>query len=316
MNEAVSIVIPAYNSEKFIRETLDSCLAQTYPNIELIVIDDGSSDNTVEIVQSYGEKVCLIQQSNSGPAIARNTGIEAAKADYIQFCDSDDVLHPEKIERCMAIMLDKPEIALVYAKVRQVAADGESATGLPDFPPDDYFETGQLFCKILHHGGSPLQTSTLLVRKSALESVGMYRADPYHRCAEDWDLLLRLADSYEMAGVPEILTDYRHHGHTLTTDKLLMAEGRLQTVQYARHYATRKTCMDDKAYDKLEAGRHHRLAMLLWGANRREEARQHLSQAIQLTENGRFMRMLARSLTYLITFRSFDSLTGLRKKAK
>ncbi|MGB7339227.1 MAG: glycosyltransferase family A protein, partial [Phototrophicaceae bacterium] len=94
MTDRVSIIIPAYNSATYIRETLDSCLAQTYPALELIVIDDGSTDATVAIVQSYGDAVRLIQQANQGPALARNTGIEAATGAYIKFCDADDILYP------------------------------------------------------------------------------------------------------------------------------------------------------------------------------------------------------------------------------
>jgi glycosyltransferase involved in cell wall biosynthesis len=310
----VSIVIPAYNSANYIQETLESCLAQTYPNFELIVIDDGSTDDTIAIVESYGDKIHLIQQRNSGPAIARNTGIQAAQGEYIQFCDSDDLLHPEKIAHCMAAMLKNPDVALVYSKVRQVAANGESSVGLPDFPPDDYFDTANLFCKILQHVGSPLQTSTLLVRKSTLLEVGMYRADPDQRCAEDWDLLLRLANDSDFLGVPEILTYYRHHEHTLTNNRLAMAAGRLQTAQYARHYARRKTCLSDEAYNQFEAGRHHILAMILWGQNRRDEARQHLQQAIRLTGQGRVMRRIAWSLSYIMPFQTFDTLLKTLKR--
>lgn len=307
----VSIVIPAYNSADFIRETLDSCLAQTYKHIELIVIDDGSSDETVEIMQSYGDKVHLIQQRNSGPAIARNTGIANAAGEYIQFCDSDDVLDPQKIERSMAIMLDKPDVALVYSQMQAVDEEGQILSSMSPVPDESFLTVNNLFCTILQANGSPIQTSTILVRKSALETVGKYRADPDHICAEDWDLLLRLAGKFQFAGISETLVKYRLRRGALSTKTLSMAEGRLKTIQYARHYASRQNCIDDKAYDRLEAGRHHSLAMTLWQVNRRNEARTHLKIAIELTEQSRIIRRIAWASSYFLDFQTFDKLLGI-----
>lgn len=310
----VSIVIPAYNSAGFIRETLDSCLAQTYQNIELIVIDDGSNDNTIEIVQSYGDKVRLIQQQNSGPAIARNTGISASEGTYIQFCDSDDVLHPQKIERSMTVMLDNPDVALVYSQMQAVDEEGTTLSSMPPVPDESFFKAENLFCKMLHANGSPIQTSTILVRKSALEAIGKYRADPDHICAEDWDLLLRLAEKFQFTGIPESLVQYRVRTGALSTKTIPMAEGRLKTIQYARHYALRKHCLDDNAYDRLEAGRHHSLAMTLWQANRRQQARKHLKMAIQLTPQSRTIRRFSLAASYFLTFQIFDKLLGIAIK--
>lgn len=298
-SDTVSIVIPAYNSAHFIRETLDACLAQTYPDTEIIVIDDGSTDDTVSIVQSYGEKVRLIQQSNSGPAIARNTGIESAEGDYIQFCDSDDILYPTKIQRSMDLLLKHPDAALVYCQMQPVDEQGSPLSDVPVAPDASYFSADDLFCKMLHANGSPIQTSTILVRKSALIDVGMYRADPDHRCAEDWDLLLRLADKYCFVGIHEILVNYRVREGALTTDSLAMAEGRLKTVQYARQYGKRADCIADADYDYLEAGRYHLLATKLWQEGRKADARAAFFAATELTPRNASLRRLYAYMTYI-----------------
>ncbi|MGJ3239473.1 MAG: glycosyltransferase family 2 protein [Anaerolineae bacterium] len=304
----VSIVIPAYNSARFIAQTLDACLAQTYPHLEIIVVDDGSSDDTRAIVRAYGAPVHLIEQVNQGPAIARNTGIASAQGAYIQFCDSDDLLHPHKIARGMALLQAQPQLVLVFNKMAQIDADGQPVPESATFPPDLFFDTGDLFCQILAFNGSPLQTSTLLVRKASLLAVGAYRADPDQRCAEDWDMLLRLADRYEMRGLPEVLTYYRQYAGTLSDDKLTMAQGRLKTVVYARHYHKRPQCYDDRAYDQLEAGRHHTVAMVAWQLEHRTLARHHLVQAIHISAGGRMVRVLAWCATFVLSFATFDRL--------
>lgn len=299
MTPLVSIVIPAYNSEKFIRNTLDACLAQTYDHTEIIVVDDGSSDNTREIVASYGADIRLIEQDNQGPAIARNTGISVAQGDFIQFCDSDDILHPQKIERCVSLLIDNPNSALAYCQMQAVDENGTAIQEMPLTPDQSFFVADNLFCTILFANGSPIQTSTILARKSALLDVGMYRADPNYYCAEDWDLLLRLADTYNFVGIPDVLVNYRVREGALTTKPILMAEGRLKTIQYARHYRKRPQCLSDKDYDALEAGRYQVVAVKYWQNGQNKLARKAFLEAIKLTSQGRLIRILYAVMTYV-----------------
>lgn len=305
----VSIVIPAYNSAKYIRETLDACLAQTHPNIEIIVIDDGSTDNTREIVATY-DTVRLIQQANQGPAIARNRGISEAQSDYIQFCDSDDVLHPNKIERCLALLLENPASAIAYSQMQAVDERGIPIDNMPLVPDTAFFVADNLFCTILSANGSPIQTSTILARKSALMDVGMYRADPNYYCAEDWDLLLRLADKYDFVGIAEPLVKYRVREGALTTKPILMAEGRLKTIQYARHYRKRSQCFSDNAYDELEAGRHQVLAVKYWQNGENRLARKAFIKAIKQTSKGRLIRIVYALMTYLFPISAMHRLNA------
>jgi glycosyltransferase involved in cell wall biosynthesis len=313
MNDLVSIVIPAYNSAEFIPETLEACLAQSYSPIEIVVVDDGSSDDTLAIVRSY-ESLRVIQQDNSGPAIARNTGVQAAKGEYIQFCDSDDILHPEKIARCLAILRENPDAALAYCRMQAIDTQGNILSDAATSPPEHFFETNELFCKILNTNGSPIQTSTVLARKMALLDVGVYRADPNYRCSEDWDLLLRLADQYPFVGIDETLVSYRHRPDALTHETLLMAEGRLRTVIYARDYSKRKQCMSDRDYDVLEAGRYHVLAMTQWAEGNRKAAREAFLQAAKLTKNGASLRRIYALLSYIFPASLTEQIDRVLKK--
>jgi len=121
----VSTIIPAYNCERYIKETIESVLSQTYKDIELIIIDDGSTDRTGEIVRSFESKVEYIRQSkNTGPSAARNRGIEKAKGEYIAFLDGDDVWMPTKIEEQIKLLESNKDIALVYSNGYNVNLSG------------------------------------------------------------------------------------------------------------------------------------------------------------------------------------------------
>src|SRR5690242_13247080 len=114
----VSVIIPTYNGTAFLRETIDSALAQTYPAVEVIVVDDGSTDDTAAVIAEYGDRIKGIAQANSGTSAARNTGIRASSGDYIAFLDHDDLWAPIKLARQMRVLRDHPELGMVYAGIR------------------------------------------------------------------------------------------------------------------------------------------------------------------------------------------------------
>lgn len=108
----ISCIVPVFNGERYVSETLDSILAQTYRPLELIVADDGSTDGTAAVVARYGEPVRYLWQSNQGPAAARNLGVSAAQGEFVAFLDADDLWHPEKLTRQMARFHARPELSL------------------------------------------------------------------------------------------------------------------------------------------------------------------------------------------------------------
>lgn len=271
----VSIIIPTFNRKAYVADAIDSCLAQTHRNCEIIVVDDGSSDGTGHFLKErYGERIRYIHQENQGPGIARNRGIAAANGQYIHFLDADDQLHAEKIAIGLEAFRQHPDLSVVYTHYQQVASDG--VTPVETGPFEGY--TDDIYCELLRQTGCRILTSSSMLRSAALRAVGGFANDEEFRSAEDWDLFLRLALRYRFHGISEKLVYRRVHDSMISDDKLAGAYGRLKTVQNARNYGW-ETCMTDAEFSRLEAARHHVYAVYLWEAGRRAGARQHFLNA-------------------------------------
>jgi glycosyltransferase involved in cell wall biosynthesis len=295
----VSIIIPTYNSARFIRDAVDSALAQTYPHCEIVVVDDGSTDGTQALLaEHYGERIRTLYQENRGASAARNTGIGAARGTLIQFCDADDQLWPEKVARGVAVFAQQPAITLLYTLCDHVEADGRTRIVTPH-PP---LPSGDVFCDLLNGPlGNFVVTSSVMARRDALLKAGCFNENL--PVAEDWDLWLRLTASAPAAGLNELLVYYRQQPGGLHTDPVAMAEGRLKVIQLARDYPARRRCLDDAAYDRLEAARYHRLALANWRHGRRADARQAFRAAVRLDPRHATVRRLYVLLTYGLSAR-------------
>jgi glycosyltransferase involved in cell wall biosynthesis len=206
----VSVIIPAYNAEAFITQTLESVLAQTYQNLEVLVVDDGSRDTTPEIVQSFAQRdrrIQLLQQANAGVAIARNLGIQKAKGELIAPLDADDIWYPQKLEKQVNVFAESDEsVGLVYAWSVYLDEEGRrmQACQVSEVEGNAYIP--------LTYGNFPGNASSVLIRRSCFDRVGGYDASYHARKAqgcEDWDLYLRIAEHYEFRLVPELLVGYR-----------------------------------------------------------------------------------------------------------
>ncbi|NEO88905.1 MAG: glycosyltransferase family 2 protein [Moorea sp. SIO3G5] len=221
----VSVIIPAYNTEQFIEITLQSVLSQTYKNLEVIVVDDGSQDRTAEIVQSIAEedqRVILLQQPNLGVAAARNLGIQNAKGDYIAPLDADDIWYPQNLEKQMKRFLaTDPAVGLVYAW--SVDIDEKNLlTG--DFRAS--IIEGKVYKTLVCHNFLG-NASASVIRACCFETVGGYncqlKAQQAQGC-EDWELYLRIAEHYEFGVVPEFLIGYRKIVSSMSRDYSQMAK--------------------------------------------------------------------------------------------
>lgn len=205
-NPLVSAIIPTYNRWPLVCESIDSALAQDYPNMEVIVVDDGSSDATEEkLPRHYGDRVTYTRQEYQGPSVARNTGIEHAEGEYIAFLDSDDVWHPEKITRQIEAIHGRDEYAFVYNICHVLTVDGTRTSGVQY--SSDRGVTGDNFEAELRHG--PMITSAMMVRKEAVEEVGFF--DPAILSMQDIDLWFRLAARYPGIFIDAPLTWMREH---------------------------------------------------------------------------------------------------------
>jgi len=210
----VSVIIPSYNCEPYIAETIDSILNQSFKDIELIVVDDGSTDKTQEIVSSYGAPVRLIKQTNARVCAARNRGIREAKGEYICLMDHDDYWFPHKLARQLEEFEKHPEAGAVYSSFIRWHADSEAHFPEPtsfdlksysdDIDPDF---SGWIYHQFLLDCW--MLTSTAMFRAEVFQQCGVFdEALPY---SEDWELWLRIARAYPMIQLRRPTTLYRQH---------------------------------------------------------------------------------------------------------
>jgi glycosyltransferase involved in cell wall biosynthesis len=196
----ISVVIPAYNGERFLGQAIETALEQEYDPLEVIVVDDGSEDGTAEVAQSH--PVRYLWQPNAGVAAARNTGIAAAQGELIAPLDQDDLWDPSKLSRQAQVLEERPELGYVDCRMRWFLEPG---TPMPAWAEPEVFE----------QGGAAFVTSSMLARRSAFETVGLF--DTSYVIGSDTDWFMRARD----AGLPsfvidEVLVRHRLHGANAT----------------------------------------------------------------------------------------------------
>ena len=234
--ELVSIIIPAYNAERFIAETLASARTQTHGNLEIIVVDDGSTDGTASIVEeiaSVDRRVQLLRQPNGGVAAARNLGIERARGEFIAPLDADDIWHPQKIARQIAAMRAAgPKVGMVYTwslRIDETRHILSRPSSVPDYSGNVY-----PFLVLYNFVGNG---STPLLRRSGVLEAGGYdqslRARRGEGC-EDQLLYLLLAERYEAALVPDFLVGYRMSASNMSNNTWQMSRGHDLVIEAVR----------------------------------------------------------------------------------
>jgi len=207
----VSVIMPVYNGEKYLRRAIESVLAQTYSSFELIVVDDGSTDNSREIASSFGDKIRHICQENKGLGGARNTGILASCAEFVGLLDADDEWMPNYLEKMMRLVRHHPNAAVYYCTARGMDSNGNN---LP-----------RIFGRVIKSIDQRLLRanfiipSTVILRRSVIVDIGLFEQDnrDIHGC-EDWDLWLRLLPSHPFVGTTETLVRYRLHSNTFSAN--------------------------------------------------------------------------------------------------
>jgi glycosyltransferase involved in cell wall biosynthesis len=194
----VSCIVPVFNGERYLPEALDSILAQSHRPLEIIIVDDGSTDRTPEIARELDGPVRYLRQPNAGPATARNTGIDAATGDLVAFLDHDDLWHPDKLARQVTRFAVRPELdaCVTHASNFWISELGKEAERQRDDPRA--------------RGVPGFFTSALVVRRPLFERVG--RFDPARRHSDDTDWFLRASDQGAIIEVlPDVLTYHRMH---------------------------------------------------------------------------------------------------------
>jgi cellulose synthase/poly-beta-1,6-N-acetylglucosamine synthase-like glycosyltransferase len=227
----VSVIIPCYNGEAFLAEAIESALAQTYQPVEIIVVDDGSTDSSPAVAHKF--PVRYLHQYNHGLTKTRNRGIRESRGDYIVFLDADDRLRPEAVESGLCVMLERPECAMVVGDHVFLSEDGR------------HLRNSRKDCLVASHYKALLKSnfiemiSSVLFRRDVLEEIGGF--DTGLRVAEDYELYLRISRNYPIACHPSVVAEYRLHGANASRNSELMLTMTLQVLNrqlpYARSHA-------------------------------------------------------------------------------
>jgi glycosyltransferase involved in cell wall biosynthesis len=207
----VSVVIPTYNAADLLPDAVKSVLAQTYRDFELIVVDDGSTDATPEVMEAYMDDVRYIQKENGGTASARNRGIREARGEYVAFLDADDVWRPTKLETQMGEHEADPTLAWSYTEVYLVDTESGDILFRKNRGRDQ--REGDVLRILIREGF--ITPSATVVRRDVFDEVGMF--DESILVTEDKDLWLRIAARYPIRFINEPLVEMRRHPHRKTT---------------------------------------------------------------------------------------------------
>lgn len=224
----ISVVIPAYNYARFLPKAIDSALRQEHPANEILVVDDGSTDNTAEVVARYGPPVRCIYQENAGLPAARNTGIKAARFSHIAFLDADDEWLPGMLRRAMELFAGLPEDFALVACMALFVDENSASLNTKNLVPG---QPREISCRdiILATRFSP---SAVVAKRAALEACGLF--DPALRSSEDRDMWIRLAARYRLLLNGEQLALIRRHSSNMSRHADRMKNAMCQVIAKAR----------------------------------------------------------------------------------
>ncbi|RBW49726.1 glycosyltransferase family 2 protein [Marinobacter sp. F3R11] len=225
MNKLVSVIVPVYNRAHLVSETIESILSQTYEPIETILINDGSTDESLSVLREYEsrfpDKIRVIDQQNQGQIAARNNGIEIAQGEYIAFLDSDDLWLKDKLERQIPLFEDG--VGLVYSGTEIIDENGCTIR----VERADELISGYIYPQLLVK--NRMTGGTVVVTSDALKRVGLFSSD--FKAAENWDLWLRICRIYSVRVVPDPLIKYRVHSQNMSGDGQLMLRAKRQIIE-------------------------------------------------------------------------------------
>ncbi len=227
----ISVIIPCYQQAHFLATAIDSVRSQTYDGAEIIVVNDGSPDDTASVARRYGDRIAYLERPNGGLSAARNTGLVAATGEFVQFLDADDLLAPDMHANSIAAHQRMPRVAGTYCSFARIDGTGKHLRDYAAAP-----ETDDEFHRLL--GGNPWPCHTVVVRRSALPPPPIF--DAGLRSCEDWDLWLRIAlRGGTFRRIHSVGASYRTHGSSMSTNGLLMYRTALQVL---RRHASAHRC--------------------------------------------------------------------------
>lgn len=204
MNPLVSVIIPVFNGERFLREAVQSVLDQKYSPVEIIMVDDGSTDGTESVARSFPETVCYLHQANQGPAAARNRGIEHARGSLLAFADADDLWPADKLELQLPFVINDSGAEIVMGRIQQVRLSRNV--------------DGQTQAEEFAEPAFSVNLGSAVIRKSVFERVGLF--DETMRYSEDVDWFMRAREAgVQIVTIDAVTLFYRHHEDNMTRGK-------------------------------------------------------------------------------------------------
>ena len=268
----VSVIIPAHNSADFIVTAVESVLAQTFADYEIVVVDDGSTDDTREVLKRFEGRIVYLHQQNRGVSAARNAGLQRARGELVCFLDADDIWRPEKLARQTAFMAAHPTLGLLFADAEEsegATVQKPSVLNTMMFGPDSLSQIPlhDAFRKLLTENFIP--TSTVMMRKTCLATAGLF--DENLPNAEDRDMWLRMSSQFPIGCVPEVLAIKRSHGANISTRTEIALQSRIEVWMQCRDRFP--TLAPPQLYDRLLADAHQQLGYLLLAKDDRRGAR-------------------------------------------
>ena len=224
MTPKISVILPVYNAQSYLQESIESILNQSFEDFELIMINDGSTDGSLSIMESYtDQRIRIINQSNAGLPISLNRAIAQARGQYLARQDADDISLPERFAKQVAYLDTNPQCALLgtWAQILVENTPTDRSLSHPHLNSD--IQLKLLFFNCFVH-------SSVMIRKRALETSGLYPEDPEKFPPEDYDLWLRIAKHWDVANLPEILLQYRELPNSISRSKLNMMQERARRM--------------------------------------------------------------------------------------
>lgn len=303
----VSVIIPAHNAESTLQRTLESVCQQTHANLEVIVVDDGSVDETVNLARKHAaidERVSVLSQPNRGVAEARNAGAAASRGEFIAPIDADDLWHPRKLECQLAVMRARgPDLGYVYCLYRRIDLEDRVLYSGDDTGIEGHAYLRHLLFNFVGNG------SSLLIRRAAFDEVGGYEPDLQRQGAqgcEDYLLQLLIARSWRVGAVREYLTGYRMTPSAMSSDWARMNRSHLVMLQ---HVARRFPETPEHSLATAEAAIRARHAVDLLRRTGLTPAATELRRALRLSP------ACARSVASAHAWNTFRGIVGRRKAA-
>jgi glycosyltransferase involved in cell wall biosynthesis len=290
----VDIIVPSYNTARYLPLAIESVIAQTFADWRILLVDDGSTDETPEIAAKYierlGAKLKYIRQPNAGLPAARNTAIRNSSADFLALLDADDIWLPMRLEESLASFAGRPRAGLSYGLIERIGAGGEV---FDTFAGNAHHAEGMI-APYIYMREVELPCPTMTFRRECVDEVGLF--DETMRATEDRDLWLRIALRYEVLAVRRVIAQYRTSPSSMSTDPARMLRAQLQFIR-----------------------KHYGVSGCGWMARQRALSRVYKQQAETFAARGEMRKALANALRSLLQSpfegRNYRTMASLIRRA-